>query len=50
MIAIICTAVMLERKTAVAYTALRDAVLTHPTIAEGLTVLFANEPRPPGAV
>lgn len=28
------------------YTALRDAILTHPTIAEGLTVLFANEPGP----
>lgn len=26
------------------YTMLRDAILTHPTIAEGLTVLFANEP------
>jgi pyruvate/2-oxoglutarate dehydrogenase complex dihydrolipoamide dehydrogenase (E3) component len=26
------------------YTALRDAILTHPTMAEGLTVLFANEP------
>ena len=29
------------------YTALRDAILTHPTIAEGLTVLFAGEPTPP---
>ena len=28
-------------------TALRDAILTHPTIAEGLTVLFADEPTPP---
>jgi pyruvate/2-oxoglutarate dehydrogenase complex dihydrolipoamide dehydrogenase (E3) component len=28
------------------YTALRDAILTHPTIAEGLTVLFADEPVP----
>jgi pyruvate/2-oxoglutarate dehydrogenase complex dihydrolipoamide dehydrogenase (E3) component len=27
------------------YTALRDAILTHPTIAEGLTVLFAAVPR-----
>ena len=26
------------------YTTLRDAILTHPTIAEGLTVLFAGEP------
>jgi pyruvate/2-oxoglutarate dehydrogenase complex dihydrolipoamide dehydrogenase (E3) component len=31
------------------YTALRDAILTHPTMAEGLTVLFANEPGPSGA-
>ncbi len=26
------------------YTALRDAVLTHPTIAEGLVVLFSAPP------
>jgi pyruvate/2-oxoglutarate dehydrogenase complex dihydrolipoamide dehydrogenase (E3) component len=32
------------------YTALRDAILTHPTMAEGLTVLFASEPRPPTQV
>ncbi|VTU28533.1 Mercuric reductase [Variovorax sp. SRS16] len=31
------------------YTALRDSVLAHPTIAEGLTVLFANEPTLPAA-
>ena len=31
------------------YTALRDAILTHPTMAEGLTVLFANEPATPAA-
>ena len=24
------------------YTGLRDAILTHPTLAEGLNVLFAN--------
>jgi hypothetical protein len=24
------------------YTGLRDAILTHPTMAEGLNVLFAN--------
>jgi pyruvate/2-oxoglutarate dehydrogenase complex dihydrolipoamide dehydrogenase (E3) component len=29
------------------YTSLRDAVLTHPTIAEALTVLFASEPSAP---
>jgi pyruvate/2-oxoglutarate dehydrogenase complex dihydrolipoamide dehydrogenase (E3) component len=28
------------------YTGLRDAILTHPTMAGGLTVLFANPPRP----
>jgi pyruvate/2-oxoglutarate dehydrogenase complex dihydrolipoamide dehydrogenase (E3) component len=26
------------------FTGLRDAILTHPTMAEGLTVLFANVP------
>lgn len=26
------------------YTALRDAILTHPTLAEGLVVLFSSEP------
>jgi pyruvate/2-oxoglutarate dehydrogenase complex dihydrolipoamide dehydrogenase (E3) component len=29
------------------YTALRDAILTHPTMAEGLTVLFAAAPARP---
>jgi pyruvate/2-oxoglutarate dehydrogenase complex dihydrolipoamide dehydrogenase (E3) component len=28
------------------YTVLRDAILTHPTMAEGLTVLFKDEPQP----
>lgn len=32
------------------YTALRDTIFTHPTIAEGLTVLFANAPVAPSAV
>jgi hypothetical protein len=27
------------------YTGLRDGILTHPTMAEGLTVLFANRPQ-----
>jgi hypothetical protein len=27
------------------YTTLRDAVLTHPTMAEGLASLFASVPR-----
>jgi hypothetical protein len=26
------------------YTALRDAIFTHPTMAEGLNALFANTP------
>jgi Pyruvate/2-oxoglutarate dehydrogenase complex, dihydrolipoamide dehydrogenase (E3) component, and related enzymes len=26
------------------YTALRDSILTHPTMAEGVTALFANPP------
>jgi hypothetical protein len=30
------------------YTVLRDAILTHPTMAEGLNVLFANV-KPIGA-
>lgn len=29
------------------YTTLRDGIFTHPTIAEGLTVLFADEPLRP---
>jgi pyruvate/2-oxoglutarate dehydrogenase complex dihydrolipoamide dehydrogenase (E3) component len=28
------------------YTAVRDAIFTHPTMAEGLNVLFANAPPP----
>lgn len=40
-IAIIQTAML----AGIPYTVLRDTVLTHPTIAEGLTVLFANEPQ-----
>jgi len=27
------------------YTALRDAILAHPTIAEGLNLLFAKVPE-----
>jgi len=30
------------------YTALRDAIFTHPTTAEGLIGLFANPPSDPG--
>jgi hypothetical protein len=32
------------------YTALRDAIFTHPTAAEGLLGLFANPPTAPRAV
>jgi pyruvate/2-oxoglutarate dehydrogenase complex dihydrolipoamide dehydrogenase (E3) component len=28
------------------YTAVRDAIFTHPTMAEGLNVLFTNVPKP----
>jgi hypothetical protein len=27
------------------YTTIRDAILTHPTMAEGLNALFANVPN-----
>jgi pyruvate/2-oxoglutarate dehydrogenase complex dihydrolipoamide dehydrogenase (E3) component len=33
----------------VPYTALRDGIFTHPTIAEGLTVLFAKPPAVPAS-
>ena len=42
LIAVVQTAML----TNTPYTTLRDAILTHPTIAEGLTVLFASEPAP----
>jgi hypothetical protein len=28
------------------YTGLRDAIITHPTMAEGLVPLFSNIPAP----
>jgi pyruvate/2-oxoglutarate dehydrogenase complex dihydrolipoamide dehydrogenase (E3) component len=31
------------------YTALRSAIFTHPTVAEGLVVLFASPPTTPTA-
>ena len=43
LIAVVQTAIV----AGLPYTALRDSILTHPTIAEGLTVLFANEPTSP---
>ena len=33
-----------SKKATDADTALRDAIFTHPTMAEGLNVLFANPP------
>jgi pyruvate/2-oxoglutarate dehydrogenase complex dihydrolipoamide dehydrogenase (E3) component len=45
LIAVVQTAMLTDAP----YTTLRDAILTHPTIAEGLTVLFASEPAPPRA-
>jgi pyruvate/2-oxoglutarate dehydrogenase complex dihydrolipoamide dehydrogenase (E3) component len=43
LIAVVQTAML----TGAPYTMLRDAVVTHPTIAEGLNVLFYQEPRLP---
>jgi len=40
-------AVQIAMLTRASYKRLRDAILTHPTMAEGLTVLFANEPVRP---
>jgi pyruvate/2-oxoglutarate dehydrogenase complex dihydrolipoamide dehydrogenase (E3) component len=42
LIAVVQTAML----TGAPYTVLRDAVMTHPTIAEGLTALFLQEPQP----
>lgn len=41
LIAVVQTAML----TGAPYTVFRDAILTHPTIAEGLSVLFYREPR-----
>lgn len=41
LIAVVQTAML----TGAPYTVLRDAILTHPTIAEGLNVLFYGEPQ-----
>lgn len=43
LIAIVQTAM----SAGIPYPVLRDTIMTHPTMAEGLTVLFANEPSPP---
>lgn len=43
----ILAVVQLAMGAGLPYTALRDAILTHPTMAEGLTVLFAARPAAP---
>ena len=40
----IMSAVQMAMIGGLPYTALRDAVIAHPTLAEGLTALFASEP------
>ena len=40
----IMSAVQIAMIAGLPYTALRDAILTHPTLMEGLTVLFASAP------
>jgi pyruvate/2-oxoglutarate dehydrogenase complex dihydrolipoamide dehydrogenase (E3) component len=40
----ILAAVQMAMIAGLPYTALRDAVLTHPTLAEGLIPLFASAP------
>jgi pyruvate/2-oxoglutarate dehydrogenase complex dihydrolipoamide dehydrogenase (E3) component len=46
LIAVVQTAML----TGAPYTLLRDAIITHPTMAEGLTVLFASEPVQPRSI
>jgi hypothetical protein len=38
------SAVQIAMIGALPYTALRDAILTHPTLMEGLVVLFSSTP------
>ena len=38
------SSVQIAMITGMPYTALRDAILTHPTLAEGLGALFSSEP------
>jgi pyruvate/2-oxoglutarate dehydrogenase complex dihydrolipoamide dehydrogenase (E3) component len=40
----VIAAVQIAMQAGLAYSGLRDAILTHPTMAEGLTVLFAGVP------
>ncbi len=43
----IMTSVQIAMNAALPYTALRDTILTHPTLAEGLIPLFSSAPSPP---
>jgi hypothetical protein len=38
------SAIQIAMKAGLPYTGLRDAVLTHPTLVEGLIPLFSSEP------
>ena len=42
----IVSAVQIAMIAGLPYTALRDAVLTHPTLVEGLIPLFSSAPTP----
>lgn len=46
----ILTAVQVAMIAGLRYTALRDAVITHPTLVEGLIPLFSSKPSAHGAV
>jgi pyruvate/2-oxoglutarate dehydrogenase complex dihydrolipoamide dehydrogenase (E3) component len=43
----IMTSVQIAMNAGLPYTALRDTILTHPTLAEGLIPLFSSAPSPP---
>ncbi|HYS70427.1 MAG TPA: hypothetical protein VEM14_09310, partial [Gemmatimonadaceae bacterium] len=43
----IMSSVQLAMIAGLPYTALRDAILAHPTLAEGLEMLFSSEPTTP---
>jgi hypothetical protein len=41
------TSVQIAMNAGLPYTALRDTILTHPTLVEGLIPLFSSAPSPP---
>ena len=45
----ILSSVQIAMVAGLAYTALRDAILTHPTLVEGLIPLFSSAPSVPKA-